>query len=175
MKIIVEITDETFEKKSISFHNPTIRNGARGIVEREDGLIAILNKTNKNEYKLPGGGIEHNETPEEAFKREVLEETGCEVEIIECLGTTEEYKTFDNFKQISYVFVGKVIKDTKQLNVTQKEKEEGAKLLWETPENGLKLITECFDNLIASKYESVYHTKFIALRDRNILEYYLNK
>ena len=29
MKIIVEITDETFEKKSISFHNPTIRNGAR--------------------------------------------------------------------------------------------------------------------------------------------------
>ena len=103
------------------------------------------------------------------------EETGCEVEIIECLGTTEEYKTFDNFKQISYVFVGKVIKDTKQLNVTQKEKEEGAKLLWETPENGLKLITECFDNLIASKYESVYHTKFIALRDRNILEYYLNK
>lgn len=154
--------------------NPRLRLGARGIVIREDGKIAIFSKSNKNEYKLPGGGLEGKEKPEEAFKREVLEETGCEVEIIECLGTTEEYKTFDNFKQISYVFVGKVIKDTEQLNVTQKEKEEGAKLLWEIPENGLKLITECFDNLIASKYESVYHTKFIVLRDRNILEYYLN-
>ncbi|MGN1297508.1 MAG: hypothetical protein ACI4VH_03645 [Clostridia bacterium] len=44
-----------------------------------------------------------------------------------------------------------------------------------TTQNGLKLITECFNNLIASKYESVYHTKFIVLRDRNILEYYLNR
>ena len=49
------------------------------------------------------------------------------------MGTTEEYKTLDNFKQISYIFVGKVLEDTKQLNVTQKEKDEGAKLVWETP------------------------------------------
>lgn len=175
MNLICKITDKDIGRQPIEMDNPRLRLGARGIVIREDGKIAIFNKSNKNEYKLPGGGLEGKEKPEEAFKREVLEETGCEVEIIECLGTTEEYKTFDNFKQISYVFVGKVIKDTEQLNVTQKEKEEGAKLLWEIPENGLKLITECFDNLIASKYESVYHTKFIVLRDRNILEYYLNK
>ena len=141
MNLICKITDKDIGKQPIEMDNPRLRLGARGIVIREDGKIAIFNKSNKNEYKLPGGGLEGEEKPEEAFKREVLEETGCEVEIIECLGTTEEYKTFDNFKQISYVFVGKVIKDTKQLNVTQKEKEEGAKLLWETPENGLKLIT----------------------------------
>ena len=111
--------------------------------------------------------------PEEAFKREVLEETGCIVEIVKELGTTEEYKTLDNFKQISYVFVGKVLEDTKQLNTTQKEKDEGAKLLWETPEKALKLITESYDKLIASKYESVYHTKFVVLRDRKILEKYI--
>lgn len=175
MDLICKITDTDIGKKPIEMKNPRLQLGARGIVIREDGKIAIFNKSNKNEYKLPGGGLEGEEKPEEAFKREVLEETGCEVEIIECLGTTEEYKTFDNFKQISYVFVGKVIKDTEQLNVTQKEKEEGAKLLWETPQNGLKLIAECIDNLIAPKYESVYHTKFIVLRDRNILEYYLNR
>lgn len=139
MNLICKITDKDIGKQPIEMDNPRLRLGARGIVIREDGKIAIFNKSNKNEYKLPGGGLEGEEKPEEAFKREVLEETGCEVEIIECLGTTEEYKTFDNFKQISYVFVGKVIKDTKQLNVTQKEKEEGAKLLWETPENGLKV------------------------------------
>ena len=89
------------------------------------------------------------------------------------MGTTEEYKTLDNFKQISYIFVGKVVEDTKQLNVTQKEKDEGAKLIWETPENALKVITESYDKLVASKYESVYHTRFIVLRDRKILEYYM--
>ncbi len=173
MSMLFKITDEDVGEVSKNMDNPRLRLGARGIVVREDGKIAVFNKSNKNEYKLPGGGIEGDEKPEEAFKREVLEETGCKVEIIEELGTTEEYKTLDNFKQISYVFVGKVLEDTKQLNVTQKEKDEGAKLVWETPENALKVITESYDKLVASKYESVYHTRFIALRDRKILEYYI--
>ncbi len=173
MSMLFKLTDEDVGEVSKSMDNPRLRLGARGIVLREDGKIAIFNKSNKNEYKLPGGGIEENEKPEEAFKREVLEETGCKVEIIKELGSTEEYKTLDNFKQISYVFVGKVLEDTKQLNVTQKEKDEGARLVWETPENALKVITESYDKLVASKYESVYHTRFIALRDRKILEYYI--
>ena len=173
MKLICKIMDEDIGEASVKMDNPKLRLGARGIVVREDGKIAVFNKSNKNEYKLPGGGIEGEEKPEEAFKREVLEETGCIVEIVKELGTTEEYKTLDNFKQISYVFVGKVLEDTKQLNTTQKEKDEGAKLLWETPEKALKLITESYDKLIASKYESVYHTKFVVLRDRKILEKYI--
>ena len=46
-------------------------------------------------------------------------------------------------------------------------------MLWDTPEKALKLITECFDKLVASKYASIYSTKFVVLRDRKILEYYL--
>ena len=78
-----------------------------------------------------------------------------------------------NFKQISYVFIGKVVEDTKQVNFTQKETDEGARLIWESPENALKLITDCYDNLVESSYESVYSTKFVVLRDRIILEYYI--
>lgn len=65
-------------------NNSRLRLGARGIAIREDGKIAIFNKSNKNEYKLPGGGLEGEgeEEPEEAFKREVLEEIGCKIEII---------------------------------------------------------------------------------------------
>ena len=173
MELIYKVTDEDIGEASVETQNPRTRFGARGIVLREDGKIAVFNKSNKNEYKLPGGGIEENENPELAFKREVLEETGCDVEIIETLGTIEEHKTLDNFKQISYVFIGKVLKDTKELHVTEKEKDEGANLIWETPENALKLITDCFNNLVASKYESVYHTKFIVFRDRKILERYI--
>ena len=173
MELICKITDEDIGKKTINMENSKLRLGARGIVIRDDGKIAIFNKSNKNEYKLPGGGLEGEEKPEEAFKREVLEETGCEVEIIETLGTTEEYKSLNNFKQISYVYVGKVLKDTNKLNLTKKEKDEGAKLLWETPEKALELITECFDKLVASKYASIYSTKFVVLRDSKILEKYI--
>lgn len=171
--LIAKLTDEDIGEKFIELENPEIRLAARGVVIREDGKIALFNKTNKNEYKLPGGGIEGEETPEEAFKREVLEETGCRVEIINKLGITEEYKTQTNFKQISHVFVGKVLEDTHQLNVTEKEKEEGAELLWEYPEKALDLIKNCYDKLVASKYESVYKTKFIILRDSKILEKYI--
>ena len=174
MELICKITDEDIGEKIINMEKLKLRLGARGIVIREGGKIAIFNKSNKNEYKLPGGGLEGEEKPEEAFKREILEENGCEIEIIQTLGTTEEYKSLNNFKQISYVYVGKVLKDTKQVNVTEKEKDEGAKLLWETPEKALELITDCFNKLVASKYASIYSTKFVVLRDRRILEYYLS-
>lgn len=173
MNCIRILTDEDFGLKSIPFNNPRIRYGARGIVIREDGKIAVFNKTNKNEYKLPGGGIDKDEDIKEAFKREVLEETGCNVEIIDTLGTIEEHKSLDNFKQISYLFVGKVVNNNNQLYLTEKEKNEGAKVLWVDKEEGLKLITNCLDNLKESEYENLYHSKFIVLRDKYILEYYL--
>ena len=175
MGLICKITDYDLGEEFKELNNPKMRYGARGIVIREDGKIAIFNKQNKNEYKLPGGGIENNEDPKDAFKREVLEETGCIVEIIDELGTTEEYKGKDNFKQISYVFIGKVKEDTKKLNITEKEKSEGAILIWKEPKKALELITNCYDNLIASSYDSVYFTKFVVLRDRKILEYYLKE
>lgn len=173
MNVIVEITDEMFGEKSIPFNQPEIRYGARGIVEREDGCIAIFNKKKKNEYKLPGGGIDKGEKPEEAFKREVLEETGCEVKDIELLGITKELKSLDNFQQISYVFKSKVLTNTGELHMTKKEKDEGGELIWLKKENALDKITNCEKELKASEYEDIYHLKFINYRDREILKYYI--
>ena len=172
MNIIAEITDETFGIKSIPFSNPRIRYGARGIIEREDGLIAIFNKTKKNEYKLPGGGIDEGETPEQAFKREVLEETGCKIDNIEFLGLTKELKSNDNFQQTSYVFKAKVVERAETLNLTEKEKAEGGRLLWLTKEDALQKVINCANNLKASEYENIYHSKFINYRDMQILKYY---
>ena len=172
MKCIKSITDKDFGLDIKNMENPRIRLGARGIVINNENKIAILNKANKNEYKLIGGGIEQDEDPKLAFEREVLEESGCEIEIKECLGTIEELKSHDNFKQISYVFVGNVIQDTKETHFTQKEIDEGSKLLWMDIDDAMKIIKQCENELVASKYESVYHTKFIVRRDYEILNYY---
>lgn len=94
--------------------------------------------------------------------------------IVQQLGTTEEYKSKKNLKQTSHIFVAKVIKDIHNLNLTKKEKDEGAKLLWVEPKEALQLITDCYDKLLPSDYDDVYDTRFVVLRDRKILEYYLN-
>lgn len=175
MNIICEITDECFGEQSIKFNNPYVRYGARGIVQREDGKIAVFNKKNKNEYKLPGGGIEEGETPEEAFKREVLEETGCELENIQELGVTKELKSHENFQQISYVFKSKVAKINEKLNLTEKEIEEGGELVWLTLEEALEKIMNCKNTIKESKYDNIYHSKFMNYRDTEILKYFLSK
>ena len=175
MNLIYRVTDSDIGEKELNMENPRIRLASRGIVIRDDGKIAVFNKTNKNEYKLPGGGIEGNEPPEEAFFREVLEETGCKVEIIKLLGTIEEHKSLSNYKQISHVFVSKVKENTGKLNLTEKEKAEGAKLIWEYPTKALELISNCYDKITGSIYDDLYETKFIVLRDRKILEYFLKE
>lgn len=53
MELICKITDEDINEKTVSMENPRLRLAARGIVVREDGKIAVFNKSNKNEYKLP--------------------------------------------------------------------------------------------------------------------------
>ncbi len=173
MKCIKTITDEDFDLEIKNFDNPRTRLGARGIVFNDKKEIAILNKSNKNEYKLVGGGIEKNEDPTIAFKREVLEESGCKVEIDDCLGIIKEEKSQDNFIQTSYVYVAHVIEDTKELNLTTKEIDEGSKLLWLKIEDAINIIKDCENKLIPSKYENVYHTKFIVRRDYTILKYYI--
>lgn len=171
MNILFTLTDKDFGIEPKKMTNCRLRVAARGIVMREDRKIAIQNKSNKNEYKLVGGGMEENEDPIIAFKREVLEEASCEVEVIEQLGITEEYKSLQNLKQISNIFIAKVTNDIYKLNLTEKEKSEGAKLLWVEPKEALELITNCYDKLLPSKYDDVYDTKFVVLRDRKILEY----
>ena len=62
--------------------------GAYGILIRNE-KIALIKKAKggyKGKYDLPGGGIEHNETPIETLHREIMEEIG---------GTVVEEKLFD--------------------------------------------------------------------------------
>ena len=49
MELICKIMDENIEEVSVKMDNPRLRLGARGIVVREDGKIAVFNKSNKNE------------------------------------------------------------------------------------------------------------------------------
>lgn len=171
MKCFKILTDEDFGLEIKEMDNPRTRTAARGIIINSDGKIAVLNKQNKNEYKLVGGGIDDEELPDQAFKREVLEEAGARIKNVWLLGMIEEQKSQDNFKQTSYVYVADVV-SIEEPNYTQKEIDEGSRTIWVTVDEAMNLIKNCEDKLIGSKYEDVYHTKFIVRRDYEILKYY---
>ena len=171
MKCFKILTDEDFGLEIKEMDNPRTRTAARGIIINSDGKIAVLNKQNKNEYKLVGGGIDDDELPDQAFKREVLEEAGARIKNIWLLGMIEEQKSQDNFKQTSYVYVADVV-SVEEPSYTQKEIDEGSRTIWVTVDEAMDLIKNCENKLIGSKYEDVYHTKFIVRRDYEILNYY---
>ena len=172
-----KITDKDIGCPIGALNNPKTRLGARGIVVREDKKLAILHKANKNEYKLPGGGVEDGEEPKIAFVREVMEEAGCEVDNVVSLGTIEEIKTGNNFYQKSYVYVADVTLDTGELHLTEKEIGEGSEIKWLTLDEAIEAISSCYDIVLASpsdKDENQYASKFIIKRDLAILNYYKN-
>ena len=96
-----------------------------------------------------------------------------EVNNISLLGITKELKSQENFQQISYVFSCRMENDTKNTRMTQKEIDEGGSIVWLTPEEALKKIIECENQLKASDYDSIYRTKFMNYRDREIIKYYI--
>jgi len=51
------------------------------IVQREDGRILMIHKTDNDKWALPGGGHEPGESISQTVEREVKEETGYDVTV----------------------------------------------------------------------------------------------
>lgn len=167
----IEVTDKDFGIETKEIENPRIRYAARGIIYNNEGKIALLYKKNKKQYKLIGGGKENNEKIEETFIREVMEETGYSIDIIENLGVAVEKKSQDNFMQYSTIFVGKILKKEKSENYTIEELKDGSSIVWVDIVDAIQLIKNSLSSL---KYIDIksYHDLFILKRDVLILECY---
>ncbi|RSS73310.1 NUDIX hydrolase [Streptomyces sp. WAC06614] len=57
-----------------------------GVVVRDDGRLLAIRRADNGTWELPGGVLEISETPEEGVRREVLEETGLDVDVAELTG-----------------------------------------------------------------------------------------
>ena len=85
------------------------REAVRAIIIQNDNILMV--HCNKGDYKFPGGGMNKEETHEEALKREVREETGYVVKgVKEKIGITTErnldaYQKEAVFEMISYYYI----------------------------------------------------------------------
>lgn len=57
--------------------------GANAAIFDSDGQILLMKRAGSGTWCLPGGAVELSESPEEAAVREVREETGLTVEVVE--------------------------------------------------------------------------------------------
>jgi 8-oxo-dGTP pyrophosphatase MutT (NUDIX family) len=128
-----------------------LRNAVRAIIIKENNILMVfLEKT--NEYKFPGGGIEKNETIEEALKREVLEEAGYKViEIAKKIGVITEYgiaKEGKNniFKMISEYYTVNIDNNQIAQKLDKYEKELLFKPCWIEIEKAYKANKKIIDD-----------------------------
>jgi|YNPBryantNP2012_1023418.scaffolds.fasta_scaffold13880_3 8-oxo-dGTP diphosphatase len=57
--------------------------GVTGVILNAAGQVLILQHVFRRDYPwgLPGGWVRHNETPQQALRRELLEETGLDIRV----------------------------------------------------------------------------------------------
>lgn len=165
--LLSELGDADFNSGYISPKNIKyeLRKAARGILV-QNNKIALLFVSKKNYHKLPGGGVEENESIEEAFKREILEETGCKCKIKESNSLTVEYRDQFEIFQVSYVFFAEVVGKPGKTNFVDDEIYDKFELKWVTVDEASRL----FEKDKPERYED----KFIHSRDKSILEFYKN-
>ncbi len=107
-----------------------LRFASRAVVTDSKGRVALLYVAKLQYYKLPGGGIEKNEDKIDALVRECREEIGCEIEVIQEVGSILEYREIFKIRQLSYCYLAKLKGEKGEPKFTDEEKSLGFNSLW---------------------------------------------
>lgn len=118
------------------------RSAVRIILKNDKDEVMLINISDGNYYKLPGGGIEPGEDHSFTGAREVKEETGCVVAVEDgCIATTEEWR--DDLHQISHCYGASLAHDTGKTELTSPEEQEGLKHEWAPVEEAVEKMSQC--------------------------------
>ena len=70
----------------------------RVIVYRDDGdVLLVKNRFSRQKWALPGGGVNRNESYEQAAAREVLEEVGLKIDDLRYIGKANSHESYAKF------------------------------------------------------------------------------
>jgi putative (di)nucleoside polyphosphate hydrolase len=74
----------------------TFRAGVGAVILKKDGLVLGLERKDiPGVWQLPQGGLDDNETPVEAVKREIREETGIEASDLELVASMPRWLAYE--------------------------------------------------------------------------------
>ncbi len=121
----------------------------RAIVFDEDGYFYFVRATRNDDFgnvvliETSGGGVEANENYDEAIKRELKEELGAEVKIIDKIGTVSDYYNLIHRHNINNYYLCKVISFGERHSMEEEEKDFHLTTLKLTYEEALKEYENC--------------------------------
>ena len=164
MELLAEITEKSLGMKSadeILEHTFLFRKSARAILLNEKDEVSLQLVGKFGYHKLPGGGVDRGETEEEALRREVREEVGCDLTIIAPLGITIEYRTKHNLLHISYGYLCRVDGAVTGPSYEQGEIDDQYESVWMPVEKAKQLLEQN-----APTPPDHYEARFIIERER---------
>ncbi|GLV91814.1 NUDIX hydrolase [Streptomyces lavendulae subsp. lavendulae] len=118
------------QAKSTPLHSVSVA----GAVLREDGRLLAIRRADNGTWELPGGVLELTEAPEAGVRREVLEETGIEVQVQELTGV---------YKNTARGIVALVFRCTPS-GGSERTSEESTAVAWLTPDEVAAQMSEVY-------------------------------
>ena len=91
------------------YHYPSV--AVDIILEKDDNLLLVLRKKDpfKGSLAIPGGFVNEGERVEDAARREMLEETNLNIELVDILGVYSAPNRDPRGHVVSIVFIAKII------------------------------------------------------------------
>lgn len=138
---------------------PTVK----AVLFNEASEIALIGNNVNDFFLLPGGGVEGDESVLDGIIRECQEETGCEIEIQNALGKTEDFRLRDTKHCISFGYSAKVISYGTP-TLTEGEADIGAYVKWLSLPKAIELFKLQEEKVRAGEVK-FYNTCFNTIRD----------
>lgn len=129
--------------------------GAAIFNDKGEVFITLRGKEAKNEqgkWEIPGGSVEYGETFEEAVKREIKEEHGIEIKIIELLGICDHIIPDEHQHWVSPTYICKIIKGKPKILEPNKCEQVGWFSIDEAAKLPLSIVTKYDILLLRKKY-----------------------
>lgn len=118
-----------------------VRVGCRGIVLKNDKILMTY-EVNTDQWFIPGGGLEADESLMECCVRELAEETGCVVEPKEHFLTLNEY--YEDWLFVSHYFICDYVGETERV-LTEREIAIGLEPRWISLEEAIDIFEKYQD------------------------------
>ena len=136
------------------------RTACRAIIIQNDKiLLSYENKT--NQWMLPGGGVEDNESDESCCIREVKEETGKVITVSDCKLEIAEF--YEGWKFVSRYFLGEIVGEA-QTKLTKREAEVGMEPRWIEIDTIIDIFSRYRDYAeVDEMRRGIYQREYIAL------------
>jgi 8-oxo-dGTP pyrophosphatase MutT (NUDIX family) len=126
-----------------------MKNAVIGIVYKGNDVL-VLKRRDVSMWVFPGGGVDKNESPEEAVVREILEETGLQVAINRKVA---EYTPKNAMTALTHVYECRVLEGTPQ--ATSETRSAGFYSVQKLPQPFFSLHMEWLEDAMLNQKELI--------------------